>query len=277
MSHIIILLNKNYTQYTNFADLGSYSQHSFFIFQPRTAKAGAAGLVLNTCKARKTLQLLMCGTSLLEDHKNKCKLTKFLPQLITHHSRLSVQYWLSYWLLLWLASVLTYICLMDFEHDINEDVLKFGTPKSENDSFQWRGRPLCDIAEELGMHYLYRTLHCIQFHHPIASHDITWHHSTHTHTQSHVQPLMTLWNSVSVAFQTVRSCLAKIFFECRILNIKTSKHSDPKHTAVVFSQTLHEFDSTASSEWTVASLSIMRRSKRSWLDSPELHDLEKMI
>lgn len=158
---------------------------------------------------------------------------------------------------------------MDFEHDINEDVLKFGTPKFENDSFQWRGRPLGDITEKLGMHYHYRTLHCIQFHHPIASHDIT------AHTQSHVQPLMTLWNSVSVAFQTVRSCLAKIFFECRILNIKTSKHNDPKHTAVVFSQTLHEFDSTASSESTVASLS--KRSKRSWLDSPELHDLEKMI
>ena len=107
-------------------------------------------------------------------------------------------------------------------HDINEDVFKFGTPKSENDSFQWRGRPLCDIAEELGMHY---TIPIILSHHM---------RSQHTHTQSHVQPLMTLWNSVSVAFQTVRSCLAKIFFECRILNIKTSKHNDPKHTAVVW-------------------------------------------
>ena len=67
---------------------------------------------------------------------------------------------------------------------------------------------------------------------PISlSHHMT---SQHTHTQSHVQPLMTLWNSVSVAFQTVRSCLAKIVFECRILNIKTSKHNDSKHTAVVW-------------------------------------------
>ena len=62
---------------------------------------------------------------------------------------------------------------MDFEDDINEDVLKFGTPKSENDSFQWRGRPLCDIAEELGMHY---TIPIILLHHMRSQH-------THTHTK----------------------------------------------------------------------------------------------
>lgn len=159
---------------------GSYSQHSFFIFQPRTAKAGAAGLVLNTCKARKTLQLLMCGTSLLEDHKNKCKLTKFLPQLITLDSRLSVQYWLSMAFLLTLVMV-GFCSHLHLPHGFwtwhQWGCLKIRDPKI----WKW----FISVKGQAPWWYHWKAWNALPLpyfalHSVPSSYRITWHHSTHT-------------------------------------------------------------------------------------------------